>query len=546
MISVSLKKLLYLITILSLYFLNASSLPCDLTQKNTIYYANDLKELIKSGQKVSCIDATIIGDLNLTGLDLQIDDDRLKIVNSPISIIDSGIKGNIDFGNAHFKKPLDFRGSTFSGQHLNLKISEFASYIDFSGAKIGCAADLSGARFDGGMSSLKTTWSEGANFDKIICNGHALFRESEFQRGFSLRGAHMMDHVDFEDCSFNGEAYFSNSAFEKDATFLAARFAEFTELKGARFDQSAIFTRSRFHEIADFSGAQFANDTKFYYASFANSADFSKAKFDVKTDFRKSVFDGFADFSSTSFLGVALFDEAQFNKAARFANSTFIKNASFSDAYFDRDANFGASRFASMLNLTNATFNELALPWNVIDGRIIYDKATQLSLINNYKKLGWTRDYKNSYYNYREEKRISEPLGYAKALDTISLFYWGYGTKMYNPVAYILSSALIFAFIFYSLVRFKWAKVVKKSSQSGCERCPWAKTEEVHNGELPFKEALIFSMKNLLPMEKPDDFRIKYAHIGKIIWIEIAVFGFLSAHFVNYLLEQVQSYFKPP
>jgi hypothetical protein len=467
-------------------------------------------------------------------------------VNSPISIIDSEIKGNIDFGNALFKKPLDFRGSTFSGQHLNFKISEFASDIDFSEAKFRCTADLSGARFDGRMSSLKTIWSEGTNFDKIICNGYALFRGSEFQRRFSLKGAQMMDHVDFEDCSFNGEAYFSNSVFEKKANFLAVRFADFIELKGARFNESAIFIRSRFHEIADFSGAQFANDTKFYHASFANSADFSEAKFDVETDFRKCVFDGFIDFSSASFLGVALFDEAQFNKAARFTNSTFIKNASFSDAYFDRDANFGGSRFASILNLTNVTFNELALPWDVIDGRIIYDKATQLSLINNYKKLGWTRDYKNSYYNFMEDKRASEPFGYAKILYTISWIYWGYGTKMYNPIAYIFSSALIFAVIYYSLVHFKWAKVVEKSNQSGCERCPWAKTNEEPKGELSFKEALIFSMKNLLPMEKPDNFKIEYAHIGKIIWIEIAVFGFISAHFVNYLLEQVQSYFKPP
>lgn len=537
------RRLLYLIIMLSLFFSDTISLSHDLAQKNAVYYANDIKELIKIGENVSCIDATIIGDLNLTGLNLQIND-SLWIVNSPISIIDSDIKGNLDFGNAIFKRSLDFKGSKFSGQNINFRNSEFDSPIDISGAKFACTASFSGAKFNKGISSVKTIWSEGANLDKIICKGDTSFRESEFQKIFSLKGAHLED-VDFEDCNFNGEAYFSNSIFKNDVNFLAARFADFTDLSGVRFEKFATFTRSRFDDIVDFSRAKFANETKFYYASFANSANFCQARFYAKTDFRKCVFDGYTDFSSASFLGVALFDESQFNKATRFTNSTFQKNTSFSETYFDRGAYFEASGFGSMLDITNATFSELALPWDAIDGRIIYDKATQLSLIDNYKKLGWTGDYRKSYYRYKEEKRISEPLGYAKALDTISWIYWGYGTKMYNPVAYIFSSALIFAFIYYGLVRLKWAEVVKKSSPSGCERCPWAKTEEETHGDLSFKKALIFSIKTILPMEKPDDFKINYAHIGKIIWIEIAVFGFLAAHFVNYLLEQILSYFKP-
>jgi hypothetical protein len=38
-----------------------------------------------------------------------------------------------------------------------------------------------------------------------------------------------------------------------------------------------------------------------------------------------------------------------------------------------------------MLDITNSAFSELSLPWHAIEEHIIYDKATQLALINNYK-----------------------------------------------------------------------------------------------------------------------------------------------------------------
>ncbi|MCX6641912.1 MAG: pentapeptide repeat-containing protein [Candidatus Bathyarchaeota archaeon] len=544
------RELAYIIIIASLYFAVAASLSEDPAQKSGIIYsANEIMELIKSGQNVSCTDATIIGDLKLTGLNLIINNNSLKMVNSSISIINSEIKGNMDFGNAFFQKSLAFEGSTFTGEHVNFRTSEFVSDIDFSGAKFNCMADFSGAKIKGSMAFVKTRWLERAIFDKIMCKEDATFRNDVFQSTLSLKDAVMDGSVDFKDCQFNKEVSLSNSAFKDSANFLGASFSGLAELKGTTFSKPAIFSRSRFDEIADFSEASFANDATFFYARFANTAKFANARFLGETDFRKCGFDGFADFSSASFFGDARFEEAQFSKAARFKDSNFKDNASFHEAYFDRDAYFEGARFGSRLNLTNATFSKLTLPWGTISGNIVYDKATQLSLINNYKNLGWTQDYKNSYYEYREKKRISEPFGLPKLMDTISWIYWGYGTKPYNPLAYIFAFALIFAGIYYGLVHLKHAKVVRKSGHTGCEKCPWAKKEEAQeeaNCELSFKEALIFSSRILLLMEKPDDFEIEYAHIGKIVWIERAVFGFLVVPYIDSLLSELQSYFKPP
>jgi len=544
------RELAHIIIVVSLYFTVAASLSEDPAQeRGIIYSANDIMELIKSGQDVSCTDATIIGDLKLTGLNLIINNNSRRMVNSSISIINSEIKGNMDFGNAFFQKSLAFEGSTFSGDYVNFRNSEFASDIDFSGAEFNCMADFSGAKIKGSMAFVKTKWSEGAIFDKIMCKEDATFRNNVFQSTLSLKDAVMNGSVDFKDCQFNKEVSLSNSAFMDNVNFLAASFSGLAEFKGTTFHKPAIFSRSRFDEIADFSEASFANDATFFYARFANTAKFANARFLGETDFRKCGFGGFADFSSASFFGDARFEEVQFSKAARFKDSSFKENASFNEAYFDRDAYFEGARFASKLNLTNATFGKLLLPWGAISGSIVYDKATQLSLINNYKNLGWTQDYKNSYYDYREKKRISEPFGLPKLLDTISWIYWGYGTKPYNPLAYIFAFALIFACIYYGLVHFKHAKVVRKIGQPGCEKCPWAKKEdnlEEADCILSFKEALIFSSRILLLMEKPDDFEIEYAHIGKIIWIERAVFGFLVVPYIDSLLSELQSYFKPP
>ncbi len=540
-----------LFIILMLYLASAESQSESLVQKDkTIYHANEIMEQIRIGRDVFCNEATIIGDLKLTGLNLSARNASRRIVNSSINIINSDIKGDVDFGNGLFRKPLKFDGTTFSGPTVNFMRSKFDADVSFSGAIFQCPVHFDGASINGNIYFTKTDWLEKASLEDISCNGDASFRDNDFRKGLNFKYAHLNGPVSFEDSRFNGETSFSNSIFEKDVSFLAVRFADLIELKGVKFNGSARFSRSRFIEIADFSDTQFSNDTAFFYANFANSAKFSRAKFCGKTDFRKCGFDGLADFSSASFLDVSRFDEAQFNKVVRFINSSFTKNVSFFEAYFDRDASFEGARLASTLDLTNATFSKLALPWDTINGHIVYNKATQLSLVNNYKNLGWTQDYRNSYYDYRDKERITEPFGYAGIWDTIDWIYWRYGTNKFLPIVYMsifgLISALIFASIYYCLVRFKWGKVIRKSGKSGCEKCPWAKISGEIKSELSYKEALIFSRRILLLLNKPDDIEIIQAHIDKIIWIERVLFGFLAANFMNYLLNEVQIHLKPP
>lgn len=546
----SCKKLSCLIIIILSNIVVAASISENYPQNSrTVYASNEIMAQIKSGQNVSCADSIIIGDIKLAGLNLSINDKSQRIVNSSIRIINSEIRGNIELGNAFFQKPLIFEGSTFSGEHVNFGNSDMASDIIFSGAKFNCRTDFTGATIRGCMESVEAVWSEDAIFNNIICEEFATFRNDVFQGTFSLKDAQLNGPADFKYCQFNKDIFLSNSAFMGGANFVSARFSELTEFKGSTFYMPAFFQRSRFDGIVDFSNALFANSSTFFYSRFANMAKFSDAEFRNGSDFRKCEFGGFADFSSAAFPGDASFEEAQFSKAARFTNSSFMKNISFYGANFDRNGYFEGARFASRLNLTGSTFNKLALPWDSISKIIEYDEATQLSLISSYKDLDWSQDYKNCYYNYREKKRTSESIGFPRLMDTIYWIYWGYGTNPYIPLAWIAILALFFACIYYVLVRYKNAKVVRKSDQAGCEKCPWAKKEDEKqetNNMVSFIEALIFSSRILMMMETPDDFEIEHAHIGKVIWIERVIIIIVVAPYWNYLLNEMQSYIRPP
>lgn len=544
------KKLSCIIIILLLNIVVVASISEDYLQDSRkVYASNEIMEYIKSGQNVSCTDSIIIGDIKLAGLNLSINDKSLRIVNSSIRIINSEIRGNIEFGNAFFQKPLIFEGSTFSGEHVNFRSSEMASDLIFSGAEFNCKADFTGATIRGSMESVKAVWSEDAIFDNITCEELASFRNDVFQGTLSLKDTQLNGPADFKYCQFNKDILLSNSAFMDGANFVSSRFSELAEFKGSTFCMPASFQRSRFDGIVDFSDTLFANNVTFFYSTFANRAKFVDVEFKTKSDFRKCEFGGFADFSSAAFLGDASFEEAQFSKAARFTNSSFMKNISFYEANFDRNGYFEGARFASRLNLTGSIFNKLALPWDSISKIIEYDEATQLSLISSYKDLDWSHDYKYCYYNYREKKRTSESIGFPRLMDTIYWIYWGYGTNPYIPLAWITILALFFACIYYVLVHYKNAKVVRKSDQDRCEKCPWAKKEDEKqetDSMVSFMEALIFSSRILLMMEMPDDFEIKHAYIGKVIWIERVIIIIVVAPYWNYLLNEMQSYIRPP
>lgn len=544
-----LKPLIGIIVIILIYLSVAEPVPNSLQINNkTTYYATEIMDQIEEGQDVFCDEAVIIGDLRLNGLNIssqKTSGNVARLVNSSINIINSEIKGDVDFGNTDFTGPLKLEGTIFSGQEVNFMKSLFNNYTSFSGSTFQCPVHFDGAKIDRDIYFTGSDWLEKASFENFSCDGYASFRDNDFQKGLNFKYVNMTGPASFEDSRLHGETSFSNSIFEEEVVFLGATFNDLVEITGAKFNGSAIFSRTRFQEIADFSNTQFGSNTTFFNAKFANAAKFSQSEFDGRTDFRKCEFDGFADFSSTGFFGSARFDEAQFNKAARFTNSNFTESVSFIEVYFEKEAYFEGARFGEILNLTNITFSELLLPWNAISENIEYDNATKMALINNYKNLNWRKDYENSYYDYRDKKRISEPYGSAKLADTLSWIYWGYGTNTYMPIIYIILSTFFFACIYYGLVQLGLAKVVKKFDKSSCVHCIWAKIEEQDARGLSLKEAIIFSAKNLLTMERPDDFEIKHKHIGKIIWIENAIFGFLAAIFVYYLLDVVRAYFKP-
>ena len=88
------------------------------------------------------------------------------------------------------------------------------------------------------------------------------------------------------------------------------------------------------------------------------------------------------------------FDDAQFNGTTSFNNSRFKD-----------DALFEGTKFNCTLYLIRIKYDKLYIRWRDIKN-LAYDDAAYLSLMENFKKLGYVEDYDNCYFEYRKEHRI--------------------------------------------------------------------------------------------------------------------------------------------
>jgi hypothetical protein len=112
--------------------------------------------------------------------------------------------------------------------------------------------------------------------------------------------------------------------------------------------------------------------------------------------------------------------------------------------------------------LTRTKYGKLYIRWHNIN-RLAYDDAAYLSLLNNFKSLGYIEDYDNCYLQYRIDRRSDpwyglHPLEEAirKRLDVFLEYLYGYGKRPLFPVGWSLITIIIFAFYW------RWAGLVKR------------------------------------------------------------------------------------
>ncbi|NLH21225.1 MAG: hypothetical protein GX463_03530, partial [Methanothrix sp.] len=191
------------------------------------------------------------------------------------------------------------------------------------------------------------------------------------------------------------------------------------------------------------SGVEFNGTTKFDGVKFNGDADFEGAEFNRGASFSS------AEFNSTDFT------KSQFDKEAHFEDADFIGKTSFENAHFKEDALFENASFEDELNLIRTRYSKLFIRWHSIEkGGLAYDDAAYMSLMKNFKELGYYEDYDGCYYAYRKAHRSEDwpsvpdwEEAIRKFIDYPLEWFYGYGTKPFH--AFFWSLDIVLAFFLY-------------------------------------------------------------------------------------------------
>ncbi|HNX40699.1 MAG TPA: hypothetical protein PKK11_08955, partial [Methanothrix sp.] len=132
-------------------------------------------------------------------------------------------------------------------------------------------------------------------------------------------------------------------------------------------------------------------------------------------------------------------------------------STSFNSSIFKDDALFEGAVFDGPLFLTRAKYDRLYVRWKSIK-ELGYDDAAYLTLLENFKKLGYLEDYDACYYEYRRLHRDQDwgggyhsmPIweeGARKWIDLGLQYTYGYGKKPILPLLWSAGTVLLFALI---------------------------------------------------------------------------------------------------
>ncbi|HNX09255.1 MAG TPA: pentapeptide repeat-containing protein, partial [Methanothrix sp.] len=288
-----------------------------------------------------------------------------------------------------------------------------------------------------------STFNGDATFGYSAFNGTAYFGDSAFNVYAYFGDSAFNDTANFGESAFNCPANFDDSAFNGDAYFGDSAFNGTAYFWNSAFNGDAIFVYSAFNGTAYFGDSTFNGDATFGYSAFNGDAYFISSAFNGTTDFGSSAFNGTTDFVEAEFFKESSFDDSQFNGTTSFNNSRFKE-----------DALFEGSDFNCTLYLIRTKYEKMFIRWSGIKD-LAYDDAAYLSLMDNFKKLGYLEDYDNCYYEYRKEHRDRDWGGkyhgmspveerIRKHIDAGLEIFYGYGKKPLYPLGWAIGTVLLF------------------------------------------------------------------------------------------------------
>ena len=388
------------------------------TQRPVIQ-ASEILAKIERGEDVEYDGVIVEGDLDISGLELRTvhveRTDRelrqglssdLKEVQSEIIIVNSDIRGKINFSNVCFKKTVRLSRDNRSRRS---SIVIFAHYVNFRGTKFDTNATFSGVKFNC-ASFMRTKFSGDANFN----------------------GVKFVEDVDFTKAEFSREAIFQQAKFGGKA-----RFGE------VQFGAKTNFMFAEFNKYAGFGEAQFSGKANFQQATFGDKVWF------LGVVFRKDT-----DFIETKFKGDSHFIKATFCRDNKFMDAQFGGKADFREATFRKETDFTGAKFYAQIIFIRLKFNILYIDWTSIKDNLVYDGPAYLALIKNFKVIEQFSDADDCHYQYRKKSQARKKwfdkkrFNWSKLLDWIGFVSCGYGVKILPIIFWVLGSVLGFTLLY--------------------------------------------------------------------------------------------------
>jgi len=92
--------------------------------------------------------------------------------------------------------------------------------------------------------------------------------------------------------------------------------------------------------------------------------------------------------------------------------------------------------------MAKADINRMMVKWSLIKDILYYDSSAYLSLVKNYKDLGWD-EADDCYYQYRTINQDLKEWGPSKFMDILAEISCGYGVRAERPIVCSLSLILL-------------------------------------------------------------------------------------------------------
>jgi len=406
--------------------------------------ANEILDMIQSGESVEYDHIMVNGNLNLRKLDLPTNITtpiRLNdsIFNGSVIFTDAILEGSIDLSGSNFYSNVVFKRTIFNG-YADLRQAKFGKYANFNGATFGGSTDFQKTAFDKTTYFNNVLFGDSVNFGGATFSGEAEFKRATFWYSDFSR-ATFRDDADFSESTFNGEADFGRATFSKDADFDKANFREYANFGGGGifFEGSTVDPRRT---------TLFNGDADFNEVIFGGGADFGKAKFFRYASFDEAIFNGDADFNKANFSHIGgiggsnpSFYRSTFNRDIDFSEAIFSKTIDFIGASFKGDANFNKAYFNKTAHLSEAIFEGYLVGWEDLKSALDCDEATYLRLINNFKDHGQFGEADDCYFTYRY-------VFMNNLSDILSWISCGFGVRPLNSVYLSIIIIILFG-IFY-------------------------------------------------------------------------------------------------